>query len=353
MATRIHNRWQSIRSSRGQIIILVAVFAVALTAMVGLSIDLGYAFAQRRSVQNAADAGAMAGAHALTKWSLTNPLETASTDVATVVNANKMNAATTQTYTCNYIDDRGESQGACSQIVPTSATGVHVTVQETHSTFFIRVIPFAPHTVSTSASATSHVQGITTGTDFGSDSPFILCGAGADLAHGGNMNVIVNSSAPAQPENWSINTAAYGQSFVLHDSQVAGCDTHGNRFKGVSDKGNYGKDIPGLFDYDHGDRAGPTRTRVNGVNGCAAGTTVATANNCVLIVPIASGSVDDQLLVQTVGAFLVTQCRPSGNCHEGVLLKDYVVQPDGLGEWTGSHNWKPGDQALITIRLTN
>lgn len=48
------------RQDRGQIIVLFALALVALIAMVGLVLDGGSAFAQRRSEQNAADLAAMA-----------------------------------------------------------------------------------------------------------------------------------------------------------------------------------------------------------------------------------------------------------------------------------------------------
>jgi Flp pilus assembly protein TadG len=48
---------------RGQAIILVALSLIALTGMVALSVDVGNAFTQRRLLQTAADAAAMAGAH--------------------------------------------------------------------------------------------------------------------------------------------------------------------------------------------------------------------------------------------------------------------------------------------------
>jgi Flp pilus assembly protein TadG len=48
---------------RGQAIVLVALSIVALTGMVALSVDVGNSFTQRRLLQTAADAAAMAGAH--------------------------------------------------------------------------------------------------------------------------------------------------------------------------------------------------------------------------------------------------------------------------------------------------
>ena len=72
-------------------------------------------------------------------------------------------------------------------------------MSELDSTFFIRVVPFAPKTVTTSASSIAHVQGVTTGV--GSDGPFILCGIGSSLRSGGTIDVLQSGSGDAQPQN--------------------------------------------------------------------------------------------------------------------------------------------------------
>jgi len=51
------------RSERGQSVVIVALLLVALMGMLALAIDGGNAFFKRRESQNAADAGALAGAH--------------------------------------------------------------------------------------------------------------------------------------------------------------------------------------------------------------------------------------------------------------------------------------------------
>src|SRR5579859_3186445 len=51
------------RQERGQSAVLVALLLVALMGMLALAIDGGYALFMRRQAQNAADAGALAGAH--------------------------------------------------------------------------------------------------------------------------------------------------------------------------------------------------------------------------------------------------------------------------------------------------
>src|SRR5260221_14560547 len=46
----------------GQALVLVAIALVALIGFAALAIDVGHAYAQRRQLQNAADAAALAGA---------------------------------------------------------------------------------------------------------------------------------------------------------------------------------------------------------------------------------------------------------------------------------------------------
>ena len=55
-----HKRWE-----RGQMLALTAVFLVAMIGFLALVIDVGNIYAQRRFMQNAADAGALAGIRAL------------------------------------------------------------------------------------------------------------------------------------------------------------------------------------------------------------------------------------------------------------------------------------------------
>ncbi|NLG27011.1 MAG: hypothetical protein GX557_03820 [Chloroflexi bacterium] len=50
---------------RGAVIVQVAIMLVVLLLFVGLAVDVGAMYGQRRHMQNAADAGALAGAHAV------------------------------------------------------------------------------------------------------------------------------------------------------------------------------------------------------------------------------------------------------------------------------------------------
>ena len=62
MVTRIE---RSKDGERGQVVVIFALALVAMVGMVGLVLDGGSAFAQRRSVQNAADLAALAAANDL------------------------------------------------------------------------------------------------------------------------------------------------------------------------------------------------------------------------------------------------------------------------------------------------
>jgi len=71
MITRIHalfrQRQEDGAAPRGQVLVLFALFLTSLLGMLGLATDLGFAFAEKRTIQNAADAGAMADARAVAK----------------------------------------------------------------------------------------------------------------------------------------------------------------------------------------------------------------------------------------------------------------------------------------------
>ena len=50
---------------KGQVIVLIALMMVALLGLAAMAIDLSYVFVQRRDMQNAADAGTLAGGRLL------------------------------------------------------------------------------------------------------------------------------------------------------------------------------------------------------------------------------------------------------------------------------------------------
>ncbi|HET7037414.1 MAG TPA: Tad domain-containing protein, partial [Thermomicrobiaceae bacterium] len=77
------------RTARGQVLIIFAAALVALVGMVGMATDLGFAFAERRTMQNAADAGALAGTRIIAKADLLHPTS-AWSEVQAMVDKNKI-----------------------------------------------------------------------------------------------------------------------------------------------------------------------------------------------------------------------------------------------------------------------
>ena len=69
-----------------------------------------------------------------------------------------MNFGTITSIQCEYINDASQSLGNCAGAIPSSATGVRVTVQENHPTFFIKVVPGGPSNVTTSAVAAANIR---------------------------------------------------------------------------------------------------------------------------------------------------------------------------------------------------
>jgi hypothetical protein len=222
---------------------------------------------------------------------------------------------------------------------------VKVTVTETHPTYFIRVIPGAPTTSTTSATAVAHVMKPT----LSGAGPFIVCATDTILYPDTttSMNILNKVSGV-----WQINTAAVGQTFLIHGPQINKCANSNNSFKGIADSAaNKTLTAPPetYFGYDTGTVASISTT-VEGVQGCQAGGAI---DNCVAYLPIAvidsshpvlnSGS-NKQMWTIGFAAFLMTEIN--SNTHTGKLLGNYIVKH------TGSLGWTPSYFGPIVIKLT-
>lgn len=326
-------------ASHGQVLILFAFFITAMLGLVGLATDLGYAFVHRRNSQNAADAGALAGALAVLKQ------QPAQNSVWSTVTENAIGGATLTVTHCSYVNDDGPHAyvGECTGNPPNGATGVHIRVAETHQTFFMRLFGIA--TASTAAEATANVQIFTHPP---ADGPFLVCGVKTKIDGPGNSTFDIIKRVGGE---WVFNREADGRWFEVHGPRAANCDSKAERFKGVADQdANRGKSAPNWFKYTEGDTAGPVTQDVQGPGGCKAGQTT----NCVMILPVAVdhpsekslGTNDRQMYVVGWGAFYITESSPSGNSHRGRFIYDYSVRGGG------KPGWKPGHSGIATIRLT-
>jgi len=128
-------------TQRGQILVVFALAFVAIVAMVGLIIDGGDTFVQRRNMQNVADAAAMAAAYSYTNTS------DASTAKATA--KADAEAAGTAVATKN-----GYATGVTVVVTPAAngATAV-ATVTLPHRNWFSGIVGFSSWQVTTTASA--------------------------------------------------------------------------------------------------------------------------------------------------------------------------------------------------------
>ncbi len=320
----------------GQVLILFAAFIVGLMGMLGLATDVGYALAARRTVQGAADAGAMAGARQIARWKSSAPTS-ALGDTTAVVNSNKFNNVNPTLYYCKYIGNDWSEVGDCGSTVPSNAAGVRVRTKLKVNTFFIRAVPLAPKTVTVVGYAKARVMRAQAKAP---DSPFIICGFGAwdvtgnsTTQNGGGPFDILSSESPMK-----INPAAVGKTFRIHDQlhkmPTSKCGIGNSSWKGLNPQDqNVGKTTPGWFKWDTGTQAGPTRDKVNGADGCNANTGM--PYNCVMLVPIASNkthtTTGSDIWVVGYAAFRITEIDK--NSHNALLLDDYIVAGPGTSDW--------------------
>ncbi|MEJ7803379.1 MAG: TadE/TadG family type IV pilus assembly protein [Thermomicrobiales bacterium] len=127
------------RDERGQIVVLFGLLLVAIVAMVGLVLDGGSAFAQRRSQQNSSDLAAMAGANA---FIITNDQTTA------------RNAAL-QVSRQNGWEHGSDGVTVDVTIATTNGAEVTVVVKAPHENTFGSIVGLSTMNVATSATALS------------------------------------------------------------------------------------------------------------------------------------------------------------------------------------------------------
>jgi Flp pilus assembly protein TadG len=114
----VHTR----RRQRGQVIVLFVLSMVAIIPMVGLVIDGGSAYAQRRGEQNAADLAAVAGADAL-------------------LNGKSQATATTIAQSVAALNSYKSGSGGVSVTVSFPGNTVQVDIAAPHQNYFASVIP--------------------------------------------------------------------------------------------------------------------------------------------------------------------------------------------------------------------
>ncbi|MBN1177721.1 MAG: hypothetical protein JXD18_00800 [Anaerolineae bacterium] len=151
------------REERGQAIVILAIAMVVLLVAAGMAIDGGVAHLNRRRAQNAADAGALAGARVLSS-SICDSATSSATDTAVyaavwdyarrngVTDANNFEATYVR-FANNVITPFDPPAVVGNGSVPSGATGVAVTTTLTQSTYFMGLV--GQNETNTGASATA------------------------------------------------------------------------------------------------------------------------------------------------------------------------------------------------------
>ncbi|MBV8979693.1 MAG: pilus assembly protein [Acidimicrobiia bacterium] len=333
------------RDEGGFSIVIVALLMVAMLTVAALAVDGGQAYADHRQMQNAADAGALAGTRALESARFRGGL---TTDVNTqAVNEALNNGAGSSTgqVTCTVIDKNANTIAACTNTTTwassanvSKAVGVKVTAGKTRVTALGGVIGVG--SLSTSGTAAATIQPLT-----GGDAPFMVCGNAAFSDTESPPLLVTDSS---QPSGWQVNTGqnapttptAIGNTYDLHGPQVGGCGSHSNSFKGLA---NGPFTLPSWVNDSPGVRAGPTRSLVASQSGCSG----STLDNCYLLVPICSNGQGSgsgvQLYCVAWGTFLVHQV--SANKHTGVFVGGF----DATGGSTGTGDPNAGTVNVVKL----
>ena len=147
--------WKRIRNrddERGQILLIVAAGIFVFIALVGLVIDTGVGFRERRNLQNASDLSAMAGTKVIADHYIAEDGGRTGAQVYTAVNssllANGCVAADGCTWTAQYVRPDPAVTGdeillgdvTAGGLIPALAQGVRVNTASTPGTFFMVVV---------------------------------------------------------------------------------------------------------------------------------------------------------------------------------------------------------------------
>jgi hypothetical protein len=317
------------RDDRGAMLVVMAISMVAMLALSGLVIDGGRAYANRREVQNSADAAALAGAGALNGilFSSTGQEKLVYDAVATSATANGVNTS----FDCQLWGYNAANTminlGAC----PTSNTGagldsrataVRVSAVNTQGASFIKVVGIG--SFSAKAPARAQIQAL-----IGGNAPFMVCGL--DAAHDGYdppLLVKVGSDYVFNTGQTSAATAI-GQEYVIHDTHVAGCGG-GSGWKGLVDQSGGPYDLGDYWPAKTGDTAGPVRVDLTGPKACHSTILV----GCQLILPVGDasnglGGSNYKMHVARMGVFEITYA--DSNTHRAKFIGGSTVASGGAG----------------------
>jgi Flp pilus assembly protein TadG len=327
---------------------VIAVYvALAMVVFVGLAavvVDLGVAYANRRQMQNAADAAALAATQQLQKAIFGATVDLAAAGQVDGVarttvadNGGDLDAK----FRCRVIRPDDSEIADCTATSTWAATGagavgVRVTAGHQVSTFFAGIFGSDSTTASTVAAA--RVQRVAQ-----ASGPFLVCSSAQyDDGHGHAGSPLPDLMVKVDGQ-WQVNTAAIGQVYLLHGPQVSTCGATDDDFKGLADDPQDPYALPAYVQTDTGNHAGPVRVQVAGST-CTDVDTI----GCAFLTPVC---VDDpaptgaghnlKLYCVAWGAFEIDQA--AANKHTGKFLGTVNVIGPGGGTPT------PGDPTVVSL----
>lgn len=146
----------------GQAVVVIALLMIGLVAMLGLVLDGGNAYAQRRRMQNAADAAALAGAGRMSQSGTSNQQVLASVNEYATRNGASPNPPAYYIRSNGHQMNRVASYPAYDQ-PPQGAVGVHVTTTLTVQTYFLGALGINTFTAFADAAAMAGPAGSVVG----------------------------------------------------------------------------------------------------------------------------------------------------------------------------------------------
>jgi hypothetical protein len=390
--------------------VLFALTGVALVAMVGLVVDGGNIYVQRRTAQNSADAAALAGARALRN--ATSPDQAGAISPAIVNYAAENNFGASPRVPCAYfVGGNGNpisgaglindgSIGGCPVVsgsIPNAASGVHVDVRIDFPTYLLGMLNLV--IVTAEGHATAQVGVLTAGDT--RSAPLIACGGsggtGFDALKLSTQTPVVATSTPgvlaatptalpvitnpqltndqllvtpvgvATPPAYVVNPARDGTIYYIKGQQIStsngsSCGASGFHGAAAAEQPTpYVQDAasatPAVIGGQTGNDVPRISQNVATSGACAVGTDPAIQwsegqPGCVMVLPIVDGSSGLDFRVQAWAAFYVWCIRTSGGsgCQEfaGQLLANW---PAAGGPAVNA--WTLGSGGGVTvIRLT-
>lgn len=175
-----------VRAEQGQSLIIIAAVIVGLISLMGLAIDGGNLFMQRRRAQSASDAASLAGTRLLAEAILTCNADPDGSDTVIAREVNRFAESNGVSDTngvagdesngnviANYVDSDGVVLGQVGGgTLPAGSSGIQVDVKDDHKTYFISVVGI--DTASVSAHAQAMTGAVTTFPRGGGILPFAI-----------------------------------------------------------------------------------------------------------------------------------------------------------------------------------